>query len=328
MANCGICMKPLKQKKTLTCCKCGKEFHCTCLDLNKAKMERITASTWKCINCPEQKRKRRRVDVDGQEGKLSLEDINKRVFKIEANQKRQEESFNRKIDLLNENLDSNTRLITVENDTLNGIFKYTDILLKRNIKLSNREDVLSAVKEIRKAFGMDVVYSMFDVYHRRGNRTAHNSIYVNEDLTPARRRLLGTGRLLKGDSDDRYQYTAAFSPKEDLCTPDLMKLVFFLCRLPLSWREFSDSELFSYVAHTRSTFLSSFLENSSFAACLTNCTIVPDGLPQFSLFPTLCQASTIESEMFKSSAFLPLSLYLLYLHFFHRDIMHSECDVL
>ncbi|KAG8241324.1 hypothetical protein J6590_088911 [Homalodisca vitripennis] len=232
MANCGICMKPLKQKKTLTCCKCGKEFHCTCLDLNKAKMERITAGTWKCINCPEQKRKRRRVDVDGQEGKLSLEDITKKVFKIEANQKSQEESFNKKIDLLNENLDSNRRLIKVENHALNGIFEYTDILLKRNIKLSNRvgffekrvkysrvnfaeiysvpmqpqEDVLSAVKEVGKALGMDVVDSMFDAYHRMGNRTAHNSIYVNEDLTPARRRLLGTGRLLKGDSDDRYQW--------------------------------------------------------------------------------------------------------------------------
>ncbi|KAG8255219.1 hypothetical protein J6590_097907 [Homalodisca vitripennis] len=213
MASCGICMKPLKQKKTLTCCKCGKEFHCTCLDLNKAKMERITAGTWKCINCPEQKRKRRRVDVDGQEGKLSLEDITKKVFKIEANQKSQEESFNKQIDLLNENLDSNTRLIKVENDTLNGIFEYTDILLKRNIKLSNRvgflekrEDVLSVVKEVRKALGMDVVDSMFDAYHRMGNRTAHNYIYVNEDLTPARRRLLGTRRLLKGDSDDRYQW--------------------------------------------------------------------------------------------------------------------------
>ncbi|KAG8269968.1 hypothetical protein J6590_095573 [Homalodisca vitripennis] len=191
MASCGICMKPLKQKKTLTCCKCGKEFHCTCLDLNKAKMERITAGTWKCINCLEQKRKRRRVDVDGQEGKLSLEDITKRVFKIEANQKRQEESFNRKIDLLNENLDSNRRVNFVE------IY---------GVPMQPQEDVLSAVKEVRKAFGIDVVDSMFDAYHRMGNRTAHNSVYVNEDLTPARRRLLGTGRLLKGDRDDRYQW--------------------------------------------------------------------------------------------------------------------------
>ncbi|KAG8314713.1 hypothetical protein J6590_086324 [Homalodisca vitripennis] len=213
MASCGICMKPLKQKKTLTCCKCGEGFHCTCLDINKAKMERITVDTWKCINCPDQKRKRRRVDVDGQEGKLSLEDITKKVFKIETNQKSQEESFNKKIDLLNENLDSNTRLIKVENDALNGIFEYTDILLKRNIKLSNRvgflekrEDVLSAVKEVGKALGMDVVDSMFDAYHRMGNRTDHNYIYVNEDLTPARRRLLGTGRQLKSDNDDRHQW--------------------------------------------------------------------------------------------------------------------------
>ncbi|KAG8309118.1 hypothetical protein J6590_093686 [Homalodisca vitripennis] len=256
-------------------------------------MECITADTWTYINCTEQKRKRRRVDVDGEKS-FPWQTSLRKYSKLKKNQKSQEESFNKKIELLNEKLDTNRRL-------LNGILEITGGLLKLNDKLGKREDVLSAVKEVGKALGMDVVDSMFDAYHRMGDRAAHNSIYVNEDLTPARRRLLGMGRQLKSDNDDRHQ-------------------------LPLSWREFSDSELFSYVAHTRSTFLSSFWMNSSFAACLTNCTIVPDGLPQFSLFPTLCQASTIESEMFKSSAFLPLSLHLLYPHFFHSDTIHSECD--
>ncbi|KAG8251061.1 hypothetical protein J6590_088721 [Homalodisca vitripennis] len=161
-------------------------------------MERITAGTWKCINCPEQKRKRRRVNVDGEKSfpwKTSL----RKYSKLKKNQKSQEESFNKKIDLLNEKLDTNRRM-------LNGILEITGGLLKLNNKLGKREDVLSTVKEIRKALGMDVVDSMFDAYHRMGNRTAHNSIYVNEDLIPARRRLLGTGRLLKSDNDDRYQW--------------------------------------------------------------------------------------------------------------------------
>ncbi|KAG8281562.1 hypothetical protein J6590_056124 [Homalodisca vitripennis] len=335
MASCGICKNPLKQKKTLTCCKCGKGFHCTCLDINKAKMERITADTWKCKNCPEQKRKRRRVDEDGREGKLSLEDITKKVFKIEENQKSQEEIFNKKIELLNEKLDTNRRLVNEQNDALNGILGITDSILKFNKTLGKRveflknrrvnfveiygvpmqpqEDVLSAVNEVRKALGMDVVDSMFDAYHRMGDRTAHNYIYVNEDLTPARRRLLGTGRLLKSDNDDRHQWAIGYktvlaengveslvnvSARITSLTEIMYAAVVYVSitdhsvirlgvrdggrgsctvswrsrysatdlitpKLPLSWREFSDSKLLSYVAHTRRTFLSSFWMNSS-----------------------------------------------------------------
>ncbi|KAG8289762.1 hypothetical protein J6590_097756 [Homalodisca vitripennis] len=196
MASCGICMNPLEQKKTLTCCKCGKRFHCTCLDINKAKMECITADTWTYINCTEQKRKRRRVDVDGEKS-FPWQTSLRKYSKLKKNQKSQEESFNKKIELLNEKLDTNRRL-------LNGILEITGGLLKLNDKLGKREDVLSVVKEVRKALGMDVVDSMFDAYHRMGDRAAHNSIYVNEDLTPARRRLLGMGRQLKSDNDDRH----------------------------------------------------------------------------------------------------------------------------
>ncbi|KAG8314715.1 hypothetical protein J6590_086326 [Homalodisca vitripennis] len=146
-------------------------------------MKRITADTWKCINCLEQKRKRRRVDVDGQESFPWKTSLRKYLFKIE---KKSENVFLEKT------------------SKGNGKYSRVNFVEIYGVPMQPQEDVLSAVKEIGKALGMDVVDSMFDAYHRMGDRAAHNSIYVNEDLTPTRRRLLGMGRQLKSNNDDRY----------------------------------------------------------------------------------------------------------------------------
>lgn len=308
MASCSVCLKGIKANSVkLQCCDCKKDFHGSCLKMSKADVECITGEgiVWRCEPCAATRRKSLRFDSEAQEGKLSLEDIMKKIVEISENQKIQEQNFNKSNELLSEKIDENTKHVKEQNVSFEKCLKVIDNLLTENKQLTKKvvdlerrveemeqysrlnaveihgipiqpgEDVIGVVKEVGKALDMEVTDNMIDACHRLGNKprpdnsppgiivkfvrrldkeeflrkrrvkrdlsTRHmqmamdRTVYINEALTPERRRLLAAARQVKRDKNFRHLWVRGgkiFMRKEDgstviqvTCQADLNKIV-------------------------------------------------------------------------------------------------------
>jgi hypothetical protein len=308
MANCNVCLKNIKANAVrLQCCDCAKEFHGSCLKMSKADVECITAEgmVWRCQPCGVTRRKSLRFESDVQEGKLSLEDIMKKILEIGEHQKSIEQSVNRSNELLSEKIDENTKYLKEQKVSLDQCLKIIDELatenkiLKRKVNEMEKrmdemeqysrlnaleihgvpqqpnEDVVEVVKAVGRALDMEVNDAMIDACHRLGNKPGPNNappgiivkfvrrldkeeflrkrrvksnlstrhmnmsmdrtVYVNEALTPARRRLLAAARQVRKDKNFRHLWVRGgkiFLRKEDgstviqvTCQADLDKIV-------------------------------------------------------------------------------------------------------
>lgn len=308
MASCGVCMKAIKANSVkLQCCECEREFHGSCLKMSKADIDCITAEgmVWRCQPCGVTRRKSLRFDSEMQEGKLSLEDLMKKIVEISETQKTQEKNFNKSNELLSQKIDDNTKHVKEQNGSLAKCLEVIENLLTENKQLNKKvldlekrveemeqysrlnaveihgipiqpnENIVGVVKEVGKALDMEVTDNMIDACHRLGRKNGPNNsppgiivkfvrrldkeeflrkrrvkrnlstrhmqmtmdqaVYVNEALTPARRRLLAEARQVKKEHNFRHLWIRGgkiFLRKEDgstviqvTCQADLEKIV-------------------------------------------------------------------------------------------------------
>lgn len=277
MSLCGICSKAIKSSSVQIKCKeCERDFHGSCLKMSKADIECIMADdlVWRCQPCGENRRKSLRFEAEVQEGKLTLEDIMKKITEIADYQRGQEVSFNKSYEHLSEQLLENNKVIKEQNSSIQNCLKIIDSLVSENKQLTKKvadlerrvddmeqysranaveiqgvpmkanEDVVSVVKEVGKALDLVISDSMIDACHRMGHRNGTNGappgiivkfvrrfdkerilqqrrvkrtlstrhmnlevdqpVYVNEALTPARRRLLAAARQLRKERDYKF----------------------------------------------------------------------------------------------------------------------------
>jgi hypothetical protein len=277
MASCNVCLKAIKANSVkLQCNDCKKEFHGSCLKMSKADVECITAEglPWRCQPCAANRRKSLRFDLEVQEGKLSLDDIMKKIVEMFEYQKVQEQNFNKSNELLSQKIDENTKHVKEQNSSLGRCLEVIDKLVNENKQLNKKlldmerrldeieqysrlnaveihgipvqpnEDVIGVVKEVGKALNMEVREDMIDACHRLGSKPGPNNsppgiivkfvrrldkeellkkrrvksnlstrhmnmsmdqtVYINEALTPARRRLLAAARQLKREKNFRF----------------------------------------------------------------------------------------------------------------------------
>lgn len=272
-----MCAKALKPNQVkLRCSDCELEFHAACFKMSKADVDCITADglSWRCKPCAETRRRSLRFDVGVQEGKLTLEDIMKRIEEVAETQKNQEANFNRSYELLSEKIDENTKSVNENNKSVEKYLKIIDDLVSKNKALERKlseaeqkiedmeqysrlnaleihgipedrnEDVIEVVKNVGKALDMNIDASMIDACHRLGTKrgadgrppgiivkfvrrldkdellrrrrvkstlsTRHMNlamdqpVYINESLSPARRRLFAEARQFKRQNDFKF----------------------------------------------------------------------------------------------------------------------------
>lgn len=291
MANCNICLKAIKANSAkLQCCECNCDFHGSCLKLSKPDVDYLTSDgmVWRCKKCAEARRQSLRFESTMQEGKVSLDDIMKKINEIAENQKVQEQNFNKSNELLSQKIEENTKHVKDQTDSLARCLEVIDKLVSENKQLSKKveeferridemeqysrsnaveihgvpllpnESVVGIVKDVGKAMDMQVTDSMIDACHRLGSKSGPNNpptgiivkfvrrldkeeflrnrrvkrnlstrhmgmamdqaVYVNEALTPARRRLLAAARQLRRDKNFRHLWVRGgkiFLRKED-----------------------------------------------------------------------------------------------------------------
>lgn len=277
MSSCGLCVKVISGKQLkLGCTDCAREFHGSCLKMSKADIDCVTTDglVWRCQPCSETRRKSLRFESAAEEGKVTLEDILKKINEIAGNQKSCEANFNKSFESLTEQLTDNTAAVKSQNDSLEKCLKIIDDLVIENKNLNkkilslenrveeleqysrtnaveihgvpfqNNEDVLSVVKEVGKALDMNITDTMIDACHRLGRKPGPNNsspgiivkfvrrldkeellkkrrvksnlstrhmnlgldqpVYINESLSPMRRRLFVAARQMKRDKGYRF----------------------------------------------------------------------------------------------------------------------------
>lgn len=307
MASCGICVKVINAKQLkLACSDCARDFHGTCLKMSKADVECITADgmIWRCQTCAETRRKSLRFESDAEEGKLTLDDLMKKINEIVDNQKKQEKNFNASYEAIHEKLEENINCVKEQSKSLDKCLKIIDQLVEENTRLNKRvldlekrvddmeqysrsnaveihgipmernEDVLSVVKEVGRALDMNIAGEMIDACHRLGKKLGSNDtppgiivkfvrrfdkeellrkrrvksslstrhmnmsvdrpVYINEALSPARRRLFAAARQIKREKHYKFLWVRGgkiFLRKEEsaevfliMCQADLEKL--------------------------------------------------------------------------------------------------------
>lgn len=206
MASCGICSKTVKNSNVqITCKECSKVFHGSCLKMSKADVDYITADelVWRCPPCASNRRKSLRFETEADKGKLTLEDIMKKINEIAENQRCQEVNFNKSYEHLSEQLQENTIATKEQNSSIESCLKIIDNLARENKLLAKKvndleqridemeqysransveiqgipvqpnEDIVSVVKEVGKAMDMNVQDSMIDACHRMGRKNGN-----------------------------------------------------------------------------------------------------------------------------------------------------------
>lgn len=307
MATCGVCVKPVRANQVkMSCSDCSRDFHAACYKMSKADVDCIIADglPWRCKSCAENRRRSLRFDSEVQEGKLTLEDIMKKITEIAENQKLQESSFNQSYEVLSEKMEENIKAVKDQNSSMQQCMKIIDELLEENRKLTKKvaelelkvedmeqysrvncveihgvpqephEDVVGVVKAVGKSLDMDISDLMIDACHRLGKRSGPSSsppgiivkfvrrldkeellrkrrvkrnlstrhmnlnvdlpVYINEALSPARRRLFAETRRIKREKHYKFLWVRGgkiFLRKEEAapvvqvtCQADLSKL--------------------------------------------------------------------------------------------------------
>ncbi|XP_046688637.1 uncharacterized protein LOC124374476 [Homalodisca vitripennis] len=217
--------------------------------MSKADVECVTADSlvWRCQPCGSERRKSMRFESQSLEGKLTLEDIMKKILEME------QELLEGRI----EEQEQYSRRNTVE------IY---------GVPQEKNEDVVSVVKEVGKALDMDITRSMIDACHRLGNKSGPNNlppriivkfvsrldkeeflrkrrvkssfstrhmnlgvdqpVYINESLTLTRRKLLGEARRLKREKN--YKFLWVRNGKIFLRREESARVVHVTCQADLS----------------------------------------------------------------------------------------------
>lgn len=293
-------------KIKLTCNDCNKDFHGSCLKMSKADMECISADglVWRCPPCASERRKSMRFETQMTEGKLTLEDIMRKVEEIFQSQKTLETNINISSESVMAKINDNTTAVKEQTEKVDRCLTKIEELIQENKTLKERinslefrleemeqysrmnsveihgipqeknEDVVNIVKDVGKSLNMEISSSMIDACHRMGRRTGPNSsppgiivkfvrrldkdellqkrrvksnlstrhmnlrvdqpVYINEALTPARRKLLAAARQVKREKNIKFLWVRGgkiFLRKEEAapvihvsCQADLNKV--------------------------------------------------------------------------------------------------------
>lgn len=208
MSSCGVCVKSISSKHVkLSCSDCEKEFHGACLKMSKADVECITVDgmVWRCRPCSETRRKSLKFESDAEQGKLTLDDLMKKISEIVDNQKKQENNFNRSYETINEKLEENIKAVKDQNSALEKSLSIINQLMEENKKLHKKvselekrcddmeqysranaveihgipmkpnEDVMNIVEDVGRALDVKITPSMIDACHRLGKVTGPSS---------------------------------------------------------------------------------------------------------------------------------------------------------
>jgi hypothetical protein len=201
MANCGVCVKPVGQRKfSVSCSDCNKVFHAGCVNMSKADIDCLTSEKlpWRCLSCSKVRRQSMMLDVTAEDGKLTLKDIMDSISEIKDTQRSMEKDFNNSYELLQEQLKENTEALKAANEKNDQYLKLINDLVADNAKLKKRvqelenqqddleqysrinsveihgiphsknENVLTVVKEVGKALDFNITDEMVDACHRLG----------------------------------------------------------------------------------------------------------------------------------------------------------------
>ncbi|XP_046679350.1 uncharacterized protein LOC124373473 [Homalodisca vitripennis] len=175
--------------------------------MSKADIECISVDglVWRCQACAQTRRKSMRFDSEMTEGKLTLEDVMKKVTEIFENQKQAEKNVNTSYEALSDKLEDNTKAVKEQTASLEKCLRMIDELAAENRSLREKvsslemriddleqysrvnsveihgipqqknEDVVAVVKEVGKALDLEITDSMIDNCHRLGRRPGPNS---------------------------------------------------------------------------------------------------------------------------------------------------------
>ncbi|KAG8283798.1 hypothetical protein J6590_007806 [Homalodisca vitripennis] len=192
-----ICSKVIGSKQLkVTCCECGKDFHGTCVKMNRADLDYLTSegTVWRCNPCSVTRRASLRLDSKANEGNLSLQDVITAISELSTAHKQSVIEFNKSYEVLNDKLDENTKMLKEQSEQVKEYFEIIECLRKENKALKEKvemlenrmdeteqysrrntveiqgvphdsKDVLSTVKNVGKALGMEITDSMVDICH-------------------------------------------------------------------------------------------------------------------------------------------------------------------
>jgi uncharacterized protein YoxC len=217
MATCGTCTKAFKQKQLkVSCVDCSRDFHGSCVNLSKNDIDYLSNEglSWRCEPCNVIRRSSLRLESQVNEGKITLEDIMQAINGLKKQHLESVKEFNTSYECLNEKIDANTESVHQQTKTIEGYLKLIETLqsennmLKEKVKLlesrveeseqySRRNcveiqglavqnnDVLSTVKSVGNALGMEITDSMVDACHTLARKpdssSWHNSKICQED---------------------------------------------------------------------------------------------------------------------------------------------------
>ncbi|XP_046684669.1 uncharacterized protein LOC124370428 [Homalodisca vitripennis] len=262
--------------------------------MSKVDIETLTNEdiAWRCNPCAAIRRRSMRLEVQAEQGKLSLEDVMQAINEIKSDQKVIIADFNKSHESLDTKLAETAAILRSQVDEMKKYREGMEKLEAENKALRNEiaaletrveeqemysrrncieiqgipeeptetvDDVVDIVVKVGKAVNMDINATMIDACHRLGKKndaarrgprgiivkfvrrldkeelqkrkhqkrdlpTRHlgmamdSTIYLNESLTPSRRRLYALARQAKKDKGYKYVWHRGgkvFLRKED-----------------------------------------------------------------------------------------------------------------
>ncbi|KAG8290507.1 hypothetical protein J6590_080145 [Homalodisca vitripennis] len=173
-----------------------EDFHGTCVKINRADLDYLTSegTVWRCNPCSVTRRASLRLDSKANEGNLSLQDVITSISELSTAHKQSVIEFNKSYEVLNDKLDENTKLLKEQSEQVKEYFEIIECQRKENKALKEKvemlesrmdeaeqysrrntieiqgvphdiKDVLSTVKNVGKALGMEITDSMVDICH-------------------------------------------------------------------------------------------------------------------------------------------------------------------
>lgn len=272
--KCKLCQKAVGNRALkIKCGDCDALFHASCVKLTKEEIDFFLSENqfWRCDNCASERRKSMRLESELDKNSPNLSDVMEMLKLMREESKKQtkelEDELGKSVNNCHENIEELKIHITKQTETINRYEKKIDELLSENAMLKRRvremevgldendqysrincieingvpdkpnEDILSEVKKVGNALGVNINDEMVDACHRLGikrngaaraiivkftrrtvkeeilkqrrihrNLNTHNIgetsspaevIYINESLTKVRRELHKDVRMLK-----------------------------------------------------------------------------------------------------------------------------------
>ncbi|XP_046686134.1 uncharacterized protein LOC124371822, partial [Homalodisca vitripennis] len=271
--------------------------------MSKADVECVTADNlvWRCQPCASERRKSMRFESQATEGKLTIEDVMKKIIEVAESQKEMEKNFNKSYETLYSKIDESTEAVKIQTEEVEKCLAIVDGLVNENkilrekisslearieeqeqysrrntveihgIPQEKNEDVVSVVKEVGKALDFNISNTMIDACHRLGKRSEPNSpppgivlkfvsrldkeellrkrrvksnfstrhmnlemdkpVYINESLTPMKRKLMAEARKFKRENN--YQFVWVRDGRIFLRKEETSKVIHVTCQADL-----------------------------------------------------------------------------------------------